>query len=234
MASAPYLSQTGILTRSPREITRVLETVRSRGTLVAAIFGGGGATFQSLIRQVDAAGGRLVLERSPSEASNAALLARQRCTFQSEVTGWRIEFVATQPREVVHEGVRAIELRFPEVLVSHQRRQQSRIDEPQLALLCLADAAGITPFDATILDLSLAGIGFLLYAADITLEPGTVLKGCRIALSERDACSVDLEVRYSQQVTAADGRRAMRSGCRFLDPTEEVLALLRTYLGGAA
>jgi c-di-GMP-binding flagellar brake protein YcgR len=232
MASNPYLAQTGILTRSPKEISRMLETVRARSTLVTAVLAGGQATFQSLIRQVDAQGGRMVLERSPVEAANAALLARQRCTFQSEVTGWRIEFVASLPREVVHEGTRAIELRFPEVLVSHQRREHSRALEPQVALLCLADAGGITPFDASIVDLSLSGIGFLIYAADITLEPGTLLKGCRIELGERGACAVDLEVRYSQPVTA-EGRRAMRSGCRFVDPSPETLELLRGYLGGA-
>ncbi|OGA10898.1 MAG: hypothetical protein A3D95_09735 [Betaproteobacteria bacterium RIFCSPHIGHO2_12_FULL_69_13] len=234
MASRPDLSITGVMTRSPREITRVLERVRAQATLVTAFLAGGEATFQSLLRVVDSAAGRIVLERSPVDAANSALLSRQRCAFQSELTGWRVEFVAADPREVVHEGTRAIELRFPEVLVSHQRRQHPRALDPQLPLLCVADAGGITPFDASIVDMSVAGIGFLVYSADIILEPGTMLKGCRMELPDGIAGAVDLEVRYSQPVTLADGRRAMRSGCRFVNPSPEALELLRRYLGGEA
>jgi hypothetical protein len=45
-----------------------------------------------------------------------------------------------------------------------------------------ADTRGIMPFDALILDLGAGGVAFLCYACSITLEPGTVLRGCRIAL----------------------------------------------------
>lgn len=78
-------------------------------------------------------------------------------------------------------------------------------------------------------DISPIGIGFLQYPPDITLEPGTILRGCRIELPGRPALVVDMEVRYSTRMTLADGRRAMRSGCRFIEPGTGLTALLEEY-----
>lgn len=203
--------------------------MQARGALVTSYLSE--IVFQSLLRKVDAGAGRIVLERSPVEAANAALLARARCTFHSELPGWHIEFVAAAPRATLHGDARAIELEFPQVLSSQQRRVHPRGEvKPPLALRCLADADGITPFEANVIDIGLDGISFLLYAYDIALEPGTVLRGCRIEVPGRGTCTADLEVRYSQPVTFPDGRHAMRSGCRFVNPTPEVLELARLYL----
>src|SRR3972149_8039825 len=99
MASRPDLSITGVMTRSPREIPRVRERVRAQATLVTAFLAGGEATFQSLLRVVDSAAGRIVLERSPVEAANSAPLSRRRCAFQSRLTGGRGGVAAAAPRE---------------------------------------------------------------------------------------------------------------------------------------
>jgi hypothetical protein len=45
-------------------------------------------------------------------------------------------------------------------------------------------------------------------------------------------CVTDLEVRYSQPITLANGKRAMRSGCRFLSACPELSALVKRLLGG--
>ena len=49
--------------------------------------------------------------------------------------------------------------------------------------------------------ISPGGIGFLIYAESIILEPGTVLRGCRIQLPNERVSDADLEVRYSTPVT---------------------------------
>jgi hypothetical protein len=94
-----------------------------------------------------------------------------------------------------------------------------------------ADEDGIMPFDGMIIDLGFEGIGFLVYASTITLEPGTVLRGCRIQLPGGAECVSDLEVRYSQAVTLPNGARAMRSGCRVLTPSAALIALTKRLLG---
>jgi c-di-GMP-binding flagellar brake protein YcgR len=213
------------MSRSADEIARVLDAVKAQRKLVTAYLPG--MLFQSLLRLADGKAGRIVLEPSPVAQANRALLRRPRCTFHCELPGWHIEFVAAEPRPVMHERSAAIQCRFPEILVSHHRRQHERIEvKPPLPLRVEADAGGIMPFDARIIDMSLGGIGFLVYADNITLEPGTVLRGCRIELPGGKACIADLEVRYSQPVTFPSGRRAMRSGCRFLTAPLELLGLI--------
>lgn len=228
-------SARGVLSRSVPEIQRVLESLRSRGDPIVVQLQGGELRFQSRLRRVDPEARRIFIERNPDPAVNAALLARPRCDFRAEVGGWHIEFVAANPREAVRDGVPVIELDYPELLVSVQRRGQPRAPSPaKLPLKCLADAKGVMPFEADIVDVGPGGVGFIVYGPEITLEPGTLLTGCQIAAPDGVIESVDLEVRYSQPIVLADGRRAMRSGCRFLNASPGVGELLRRYLGGEA
>ena len=229
--SAVDKTQTGIMSRSATEIARVLSKAKSEGVPVTAFFPN--LTFEAPLVHVDAKAGRIVLGRSPLEAANAAVLARPRCTFHCELAGWHVEFVAAEPRAVTFKGEELIQCRLPELLASHPRRQHDRVHlKPPLPLRVHADADGIMPFEALILDVGFGGVGFLAYASSITLEPGTVLRGCRIVLPGGKECVVDLEVRYSQAITLRNGRRAMRSGCRFLTNCPELEALAKRLLGG--
>lgn len=215
------------LLRLGTEIARVLEPLAARREAVTAQLEIEQERFSSLFIHADPARQFILITPSANESANAALLARPRVTLVSAPGGWHIEFVAVEPREVVHDGARAIRLGYPEVLTAQQRRQQSRVDlPPKVPLRCIADAGGITPFEAQIVDISLGGIGILLYPSDITLEPGTVLVGCRIAVPGDTPVTIDLEVRHSEVVTLPDGSRACRSGCRFVNAAGEVKKLV--------
>jgi c-di-GMP-binding flagellar brake protein YcgR len=214
------------MSRNAAEIARVLDKAKGEGVPVKAYFPK--LTFEAPLVLVDPKAGRLVLGRSIREAANEALLARPRCAFHCEMAGWHIEFVAAEPRAVAYQGRQLIQCRFPEILASNPRRHHERIRAP-LPLRVEADAAGIMPFEAMIYDISTEGVGFLVYASHITLEPGTLLRGCRVRLPGGD-CVTDLEVRYSQAVKLAGGRRAMRSGCRFVDPPQQIIDLVKRHL----
>ena len=217
------------MSRDAAEIARVLDKAKKEGVPVKVYFPS--LTFESPLLLVDARAGRLVLARSALEAANEALLSRPRCTFHCEMAGWHIEFVAAGARAVAFQGRKLIECRFPEILASNPRREHERLQtRPPLALRVEADAGGIMPFDARIIDIAPGGIGFLIYAENITLEPGTVLRGCRIQLPVGPASVADLEVRYSTPVTLPNGRRVMRSGCRFVSPGPQVVDFVRRFL----
>jgi hypothetical protein len=220
------------MSRSAKEIARVLDKAKNEGVPVTAFFPN--FTFQAPLLLVDPKGGRILLNRCPVEAANAAVLSRPRCTFHCELAGWHVEFVAAEPRAVVFKRRNLIQCRFPELIASNPRRSRDRVRlQAPLPLRVHADAAGIMPFEALILDLGLDGIGFLAYPSNITLEPGTVLRGCRIALPRGAQCVADLEVRYSQAITLPNGKRAMRSGCLFLTPCPQIAALAMRILGGS-
>jgi c-di-GMP-binding flagellar brake protein YcgR len=222
----PTFSLDGRMLRAPEEILRVLNALVKRGDSVVSDLGGGKRLFQSRLRFVDPARAYIIIELDADEFANKALLARPRATFHAEPGGWRIEFAAADPQPTSsREGAPGIRLSFPKIVAGHRRRVYERADAPpQKELRCIIDEGGVMAFDGTMANVSKGGICFLQYDPAISLEPGTVLKGCRIESPGGDSIVVDMEVRYSQLVDLEDGRQAQSSGCRFLNLSAEETA----------
>lgn len=229
----PTFSLVGQMLRTPDEIARVLNSLVTRGEPIVSDMGGGKLLFRSRMRFIDSARTYIIIELSTDAAANRALLARPRATFHAEPGGWRVEFAAADPRPTsAHEGAAGIRLRFPEIVAGHRRRESERSEAPpQQELRCVIDEAGVMPFDGTMTNVSKGGIGFLQYDPAINLEPGTLLKGCRITSAAGQSMFIDMEVRYSQLVTLADGTQAQSSGCRFVDLSAEDTARIETFFG---
>jgi len=229
----PTFSLVGQMLRTPEEITRVLNSLVMRSEPIISDLGGGKLLFRSRLRFVDPERAYFIIELSADEIANKALLARPRATFHAEPGGWRVEFAAADPQPTrAHEGAPGIRLRFPEIVAGHRRRENERAEpSPQQELRCVVDEAGVMPFDGTMANVSQGGIGFLQYDPSISLEPGTVLRGCRIESAGGDGIVVDMEVRYSQLVTLADGRQVQSSGCRFLNLSPEKTTRLEALFG---
>ena len=219
----PGFRRVECILHSLSEIAEVLRYLEAGRETLSANLKGGEVLFQSRLRLVDLEGSSILLEPSPEESANAALLARPRCSFFASSRAGHIEFAAADPRLVDHDGRPSIRLEFPDVLVARQRREHERAAiSPQVPLVCLADAGGILSFEGGLVDISIGGLGFLVYDPSITLEPGTVLKGCRIDSNNEVPLVLDLEVRYSELVSFPDGTRAERSGCRVVERTESL------------
>lgn len=219
--------------RTPEEIARVLNSLVMRGEPIVSDLGGGKLLFRSKLRFVDPGRTYLIIELSPEDAANKALLVRPRATFHAEPGGWRVEFVAADPKPTSpNEGALGIKLRFPQIVAGHRRRADERAPAPpQQALRCVVDEAGVMPFDGSMANVSKGGIGFLQYDPAISLEPGTVLKGCRIESRDGKSIVVDMEVRYSQLMDLADGSQVQSSGCRFLNLSAEETARIEQLFG---
>jgi hypothetical protein len=145
---------------------------RERGGHCAS--GGRPLAFKSRVLLVDGEGSRIVLEASPDEAVNAALLARPRCSFFAPVPGGHVEFAAADPQKIEHEGKPAIQLKFPDVLADRQRREYDRKPiSPQVPLVCHADDGGVLSFKGGLIDISIGGLGFLVYDPAITKPQNT-------------------------------------------------------------
>ena len=227
-------SDTGLLTKSPAEIMRVLVALlRARGgrNVDHTV---GIPSFVSRLLGTAPGMQSLVVRRRADPAADSALLARPRCVFVCSLASWQVEFVAADPRPFRQGTQEAIRLRYPELMSGHQRRAENRTSPVRdLPLRCLVDAGGVMSFDAHVVDISPAGVAVLIYHAGITLEPGTVLRGCIIEHPALGPVSVDMEVRYSEPVRLKDGRRAQRAGCRFVDPPAALKKLVRRVTGQA-
>ena len=201
----------------------MLGLLQTRKTPITAHLQAGELRFTSKLLAVDAVRSCIVIETDADENANAALLSRPRCIFHGSLPGGLVEFAAADPQKIMHDGAPAIRLEFPDVVSSHQRREGERSDlSQQVPLECVADEGGVLSFKGGLVDISVGGLGFLIYDPSITLEPGTVLKGCRIDPNNASPLILDLEVRYSEMVSLADGTRAERSGCRVVEHRESL------------
>ena len=102
--------------------------------------------------------------------------------------------------------------------------------QSKVPLQCLVDGDGMMPFDGQIVDFSEEGIGFLVHASEITLDQGTLLRGCVVDIPGKRSFKFDLEVCYSQPIAGGEGVAATRSGCRFVNADESTRELIRLFL----
>lgn len=222
---------TGVLFRSHIEITRILRQLASDGALLSAEVGDSGQLFLTRLLHVDPGGEYFVLAYSEERRANTALLEQAYVVFRASDKRGRIEFAAGAPSETVFDGDPAVRFAVPQSLVRSQRREHLKFKvPPDASLRCIADDAGIAPFEARIVDVSLGGMGDMIYDPDVRLAPGTVLKGCKIIMADIEPIVADLEVRYTVSIGQPDGSLARRSGVKFLGEPKGIDALLHRFI----
>ena len=81
-----------------------------------------------------------------------------------------------------------------------------------VALHCEMRIGSLT-LQAAVVDISLGGLGTLVYDARVHLEPGMHIERARILHGNNDPVTVDLEVCNVSAIADRDGRPANRAGC---------------------
>ena len=225
------LATTGrLLVRSGIEIGRTLEAMLSDGDMVTAVWHEGERLFISRLLGLDPVQGWFVVACDATREANDALLASPSVTFTCNHRGAHYNFVATSPCAVEIDHALAIRLAFPLALYAHQRRTQPRVHVPaRIPLRCEIPWGPLT-IDGEVFDVSLDGIGTIVYGTDIRIAIGAKLERVRILHPDRGPVEVDLEVRYSVRILSRDGAPAMRSGCRFLGEPQDLQDLIRVFV----
>ena len=222
---------TAVLYSSYLEIVALFESLARERTTIEADLEGGELLFVSRVLDVDLEGRHFSCSYGTDQHANSVLLAQRSVRFVTFHQGARLEFRTGSPVETVFEACAALRFGIPKALVRSQRRDHPRLPAPkEVSIRCVAEAGGVMPFEAKIVDISLGGMGALVSNADIRLTPGTVLKGCRIVIPAGAAIQVDLEVRYTRTVIQPDGTLANRSGVRFVQRPPEVDQLIDVFV----
>ena len=111
-----------------------------------------------------------------------------------------------------------------------ERRQHPRAPgKPRVPVVCEI-ARGDATIEAVVVDISLGGIGTLVYDASIRLDAGTRLAGARIHYPNREPFVVNMEVRHVALITLPDGLPANRAGCRLIGAQQDIEELVRLFL----
>jgi c-di-GMP-binding flagellar brake protein YcgR len=209
---------------------RALDAMREDGDAVAASLESGEALFLSRLLEVEPRQGTLVLACSDHKHANSALLAVRRVRLRCNHRGAHYEFSADEPRETEFQGQAALRLQLPDALVAFQRRAHARFAVPPRVPLRCEISLGALSFDADVVDVSLGGIGALVYDDRIRLDPGTRIERARIRHPLRAPVVADLEIRHVSRVLLPDGRAANRAGCRILAAAADLEDLIRLFV----
>ena len=217
------------LLESRIEICRLLVAIsQSHHSLSADI---GSHIFITHILHVDLRAEHLIVSFCANKMLNNLVLESDTLRFTGSYMDAHIAFDLSTPTEVQFHDAPAIQYPLPVSVVLYHRRDCPRADIPaNLSLRCIADEGGIMPFESRITDISHDGFGAIQYEVDINLEPGTILKACRIMLPGNEPVVADLELRYTLLSLQPDGSAVHRSGFRFLSKPEGLGRLVGTFM----
>ena len=220
-----------LLLRSRLEIAQFLRAIADGETPLTACPEKCEQLFVARLRQVDPGNQFIVVDFSANKAANSAALASRSIAFSGSHGLAHVEFTGNNPSATIFEQTMCIRFDLPGMLLVHHRRLHPRIGIlPEVPLRCIADSGGITPFEAQITDISQGGFGALVYDNQINLEPGTVLKGCKIVHPRGTVANLDIEVRHSVDITLPDGTTTRRSGFKFIGAPSEIEDLIKVFV----
>jgi c-di-GMP-binding flagellar brake protein YcgR len=98
-----------------------------------------------------------------------------------------------------------------------------------VALRCEMRVGALT-LEAAVVDISLGGMGTLVYDARVRLEPGMRVARARILHGDNVPVTVDLEVSNVSTVVDRDGRPANRAGCIIHGSRQTLEALVQMFI----
>ena len=89
---------------------------------------------------------------------------------------------------------------------------------------------GSLSLEASVVDISMGGMGTLVYDSRVRLEPGMRVERARILHGDNIPVTVALEITNVTQVTDRDGRTANRAGCIIRGSRETLEELVRMFI----
>jgi hypothetical protein len=98
-----------------------------------------------------------------------------------------------------------------------------------VALICEMRIGSLS-LEAAVVDISLGGMGTLVYDSRIRLEPGMRVERARILHGGNDPITVELEITNVTEVTDRDGRPANRAGCLIRGSRPTLEGLVRMFI----
>jgi len=157
-------------------------------------------------------------------------MEKQSVAFTTNHDGLRCQFIVDNPRETELGNQSAIQFALPKAILALQRRGAPRYKVPPTVPLMCEISLGPLTFEALVVDVSLGGIGAIVYDPSIRLDVGMIISRARILLPARAPVLAALEVRHIGTVTRTDGSVVKRAGCRFIAPSAGIEALVRLFV----
>lgn len=219
-------------TRNPHEINRVLRDLVRQAELATLYFGGGKDFVLTTVIHVDSERQLLFLDYGADEHANRRVLNAENAQFMANHNRVRVQFQLERLQKTDFGGLPAFVAAFPSSMIRIQRREFYRLSTPVASPLQCHFTIGETAVGATVVDISLGGIGLIEPATNLALElpPGLVIDDCVIELPDEGPFATPIEIRNAFDVTGRSGTAYRRVGCRFLNTSSRMNAQIQRYI----
>lgn len=217
------------LIHSKTEIIYLLRAIMQKTELVTAYFNQGKDFFLTSLLAVES--DHVVLDYGANDALNRKIQESRKVVFLTSLERVRVQFTASRIDATAFSGRPAFRIPLPDSVLKLQRREYYRISTPiTTPLMCEIPLMEGRKIDASIVDISVGGVGILGCPAGLELEEGTIYPGCRINLPEVGEIVTDVQVCNIVEVTLRSGQTTKRWGCQFINLPPNMQVLLQRYI----
>ncbi|MBS1169184.1 MAG: flagellar brake protein [Burkholderiaceae bacterium] len=233
-----YLRSIGIEDLGPyqvhsrREIIMLLQGIMESKQLVRMAFNKGSEAIVTTILEVDDESDRVVIDCGPDRTQNQRIVDSDNVSFDTSLDRIRIVFFTTSLDVCLHDGKPAFCFSMPANLIRLQRRETYRIRTPRstVELFLETEEDGKQRFTAYLHDISAGGVGLLDEQMLLDDSFGCRYTNCRIMLSDKSVIIADLQVRNSQEISLANGKKIRRIGCQFTQMPNRTMVEVQRYI----
>lgn len=216
--------------RHSAEVVSILRGVMENKALVTVLTADGREFLVTTLVAVDAEAGEVYLGCGDDDGKNTVLLASPSVTFSTFHERVRVQFVSDKLELASIDQRPLFRIPIPAEVLRFQRREYFRLPTSLTnPIKCLIP----TPrgdIDASVIDISLGGIGILAYETGVQISPGETYHGCRLSMPEGGVYLVSLSVRSTYDVTLKNGILSHRAGCQFINLPVSIESEIQRYI----
>jgi len=214
----------------PREIEHILRGILESKTPISLYDTQGKDFIPTSIVDLDIKAGYIYVEQGSSQIFNQRLIVSDQVTCVTHHDRVHIQFTVGKILPDRRNNEPVFRLPLPKEIVRLQRREYYRLATSVMdPVKCLINTAGGF-MEATVVDISIGGMGVLAYEGAGPLHPGESFPGCRIALPGTGEFAVSLTVRTVFDLTLKNGLVTHRAGCQFIDLPPSVETEIQRYI----
>ncbi len=218
--------------RNPAEVLTLLRQLQSRLTQLTVFCNEGQDMLLTML--VEVSPDHVILDVGSDEEINRRSESAERHYCIGQLDRVRIQFLLGPFKRIEFQGRPAFLAALPKEVLRLQRREYYRLPIPAARpLKCripmLFPGGGSGVFEATVLDISVGGVGLAGLPEDIPLEVGQTFPDCRIELTEVGI--IDCTLRICQLgVSFVRDQPRQRAGCEFVNLPGAQQTLIQRYI----
>jgi c-di-GMP-binding flagellar brake protein YcgR len=215
------------------EILALLREIAERRILVTIYFRGGERFVLTTVLGVNPEFEEIVFDASADPRDTEELLRSGTLVMVAFLDEVKVQFRAGRAERCTHEDGVALRVRVPDSVLRLQRREFYRVATPMTRPLVVTvppTEPSAAPLRLRVADLSCGGVGVVGESPLLGLEPGAVLRHCRLELPGVGVIDASLEVRHIAQPRGGAAATQTRWGMRFVNLAPGSLTLLQRYI----